>query len=192
MAYNTSFTRRKSTRLHDLDCRTTGAVKYAGRPPYTATFIADEIIEAGECVSMLRIPKNFTVTSGQLSWSPSGTDAVVGVGDPFCCGRFLGPIPTRVSSGNETVAPSGFSCGTASLAFIMKVGRVGDGCGIGYTFTCETDVILTNGYGENSFGIGGGKTGSANGGLNAGTLPVGWTCFLRLDGYQNTDTANTT
>lgn len=194
MAYNTSHTRRKSTLLYDLDCRTTGSVKYAegfGVPiRLVATVTTDEIIEQGECISMLRVPRGFTVTGGQLAWTAASTDAVVGVGDPFCCARFMGPIEVRHESTSRATSPSGTTCYPNSI--ITKVGRLGDGCGLGYTFTCETDVLVTNLYGPASAGNGGGGVSSASSGGNSGTLPLGIVFTLILDGVQNATTTNLT
>jgi hypothetical protein len=186
MSYNTGFQVTKSTQLIGLDCQTTGILKRVGfHAGTTLDFVSDvtltSAVEAGECIAMIRVPAGFKVTEGQLSWT-ANTDAIIGVGDPFCCGRLLGPILTSLGSGLTGVAPQGTAC--AYTGIISKVGRTADGCGLGYTYTCETDVIVTNGYGENSFGIGGGKTGSANGGGSSGPLAAGTVLYLRLKGIQ--------
>ena len=184
--YNKDFTRRKSSYLHDLDCRTTGATKTAigDGPPYSALFTADEAIEAGECISMVRVPKGFTVTDVLLTWSNGGQDSVIGVGDPFCCGRFLGPLLTNKASGYAIIgSPQGtFTC--SQMARLAKVGRSGDGCGFLYKYTCVTDIIVTNGYGDNSFHQGGAavSSGSSGGGF-PGPLPSGITIGLTVDGF---------
>ena len=183
MAYNTSHTRRKSSYLHDLDCRTTGATRTAigGGPPYSGAFVADEIIEAGECIAMVRVPRGFTVTNVKLFHTANA--AIVGVGDPFCCGRFIGPVETSNASGAYFQHAERVSCGVAVL---QKIGRSGDGCGFGYTYTCETDIIVTNGYGLNSFNQGGSNNPSTtNGGGTAGPLASGTTIWLRVDGHIN-------
>jgi hypothetical protein len=185
VAYNTTFQAYKSAQLQALDCRPTGQTKTVGNPGDELTFVgiytAAEAIEVGECIAVVRVPRNINVTEAPLAWS-ANTGAVIGLGDPFCCGRLLGPIITTIASGNETVAPSGFSCGTASLAFCIKTGATADGCGLGYVYTCETDLVVTNGYGEGSFGIGGGKSGTANGGLNSGVLASGTRIFAKVKG----------
>jgi hypothetical protein len=194
MAYNTNSTPRKSTLLFDIDCRTTGSVKYAegfGAPiRLVATVTTDQIIEAGECIAMLRVPKGFTVTGGQIAFTASATNAVIGLGDPFCCGRFLGPILAVAGSGvGVAFSPAGTTCWPNTI--ITKTNNTGDGCGIGYTYTCETDLIITNGYGEAGFGVGGGGTGTAVSGTYNGTLPSGWVCKVVLDGVQNSSNSNT-
>ena len=183
MAYNTSFTRRKSSHLHDLDCRTTGATRTAigGGPPYSGVFVADEIIEAGECISMVRVPRGFTVTDVQLFHTANV--AIIGVGDPFCCGRFIGPVETSTASGAYYQQTDRVSCATMVL---QKIGRSGDGCGFGYTYTCETDIIVTNGYGQNGFNQGRSSNPSTtNGGGTAGPLASGTVIGLRVDGHLN-------
>lgn len=193
--YNKDFTRRKSNVLHDLDCRTTGPIRHAGQegPPYTAVFTADEAIEAGECISMVRVPRGFTVTDVLLTWSNAGQDGTIGVGDPFACGRFLGPLLVNKASGHAIIGtPQGtFTC--AQLARLAKIGRSGDGCGFGYTYTCETDIIVTNGYGEASFNQGGSSAPSlTSGGGYAGPLPSGIVIGLRVEGYINPAFTNPT
>jgi hypothetical protein len=190
MAWNTSHTRRKSSQLFDIDCRTTGAVKLSAEAglEYTTnwTYTSDEAIEPGECIAMARVPKGFTVTGLQLYSGTVNADATVGVGDPFCCGRFLGPIQLNVPSGNYPATPSGamFNCGTAFL--LSKIGRQGDGCGFLYTYTCETDIILTNGYGNGGFQQGGGSVGgAAMGGGTSASLASGSVFGLRVTGYIN-------
>ena len=189
MSYNSTHTRRKSNVLHDVDCRTTGSIRHAAMagPPYSAVFTADEIIEAGECIAMVRVPKGFTVTDVLLTWSNGGQDSTIGVGDPFCCGRFLGPLLTNKASGHALIgSPQGtFTC--SQMARLAKIGRGGDGCGFGYTYTCETDIIVTNGYGDNSFHQGGAAVSSASmGGGFPGPLPSGIVIGLLVDGYVNT------
>ena len=185
MAYNTSHTRRKSSYLHDLDCRTTGATRTAigYGPPYSAVFTADEAIEAGECIAMVRVPRGFTVTNVKLFHTANA--ATIGVGDPFACGRFLGPVDTSTASGGYLSQAQGVTCGY--LTELQKIGRGGDGCGFGYTFTCETDVIVTNGYGINGFQQGGSErtiTSVMGGGLQ-GTLAVGTVIGVIVEGHLN-------
>lgn len=181
--YNKDFTTIKSAQLQAIDCRPTGATKTIGAPGdhliFTGVFTAAEAIEVGECIAMVRVPKNFQVTGGLLSYT-ANTGAVIGLGDPFCCGRLLGPILCSVDPAATTTSPSGTAC--AFLGIITKTGATADGCGLGYTYTCETDLVVTNGYGENSFGIGGGKTGTANGGPNSGVLASGTRIFVRVEG----------
>lgn len=191
MAYNTSSTRRKSSYLHDLDCRTIGAVKTTLSPgetiTYAAVYTADEAVEAGECIAMVRVPRGFTVTDALLTWSAGAADAVIGLGDPFACGRFLGPLLTNQASGIEQIgAPQGtFSCSQAYR--LSKVGRAGDGCGVGYTYTCETDLVVTVGYGQAGFGIGGSTktTGAVGGGYGGSAWPSGGTLAVVVTGYVN-------
>lgn len=190
MAWNSSHTRRKSSQLFDLDCRTTGAVKLmADGMEYTTnwTVTTDEAIEPGECIAMARVPRGFTVTGLQLFSATVSANATVGVGDPFACGRFLGPIQLDVPSGTYPGSPSGsmFNCGAAWV--MQKMNRGGDGCGFLYTYTCETDILLTNGYGNSGFQQGGSEravTGTTGTGTS-GVLASGSTFGLRITGYIN-------
>lgn len=183
MSYNTSHQVAKSAQLQALDCRPTGATKTVGFPgeqlTYNAVYTAGEAIEVGECIAMIRVPRGFQVTGGMMTYT-ANIGAVIGLGDPFCCGRLLGPILCSIDPAATTSAPSGFTC--AFAGFIVKTGATADGCGLGYVYTCETDLVVTNGYGEGSFGIGGGKTGTANGGLNSGVLAAGTRIFVKVEG----------
>ena len=193
MAWNTSHTRRKSTQLHDLDCRTTGSVKTSTTTgPWTGigVFTSDEIIEPGECIAMLRVPRGLTVTGGMMAWqvgAGSASNVALGLGDPFACGRLLGYInAANSSSGVRCILPEGTTC--AHMAIIAKTGGTGDGCGLGYTYTCETDIIVTVGYGDAGFERGGGyaSTGPVSGTTGVvAPLPSGSRLFVRLDGILN-------
>jgi len=180
MAYNTTHTRFKSAQLQAIDCRPTGQTKMVGADSGQLTLNANvtlaDNIEVGGCIAMLRVPRNFQVTGARLGWT-AVSGAVVGVGDPFCCGRLLGPINMTSASQLSALNPNGFDCGV-----LTKIGVTADGCGLGYIYTCETDLVLTNGYGELSFGIGGGKTGTANGGSASATLTSGTAFFLQVTG----------
>ena len=189
MSYNTASTRRKSTYLFDLDCRTTGQVKYAGTPGeeivFYATITTDEAIETGECIAMVRVERGFTVTDMAL-YHTDLDNATIGVGDPFCCGRFLGPILGSVPSGTYIVGSPSGTQGCTSMHRLTKINRAGDGCGFGYTFTCQTDIVITNGYGNNTFQQGGGSvSGTTMGGGNDGPIPTGAVLGLRVVGYVN-------
>src|SRR5689334_6982956 len=121
MAYNTSFTRFKSAQLQALDCRPSGVTKMVGVPGEhlrftVATVLADNV-EVGGCIAMVRVPCGFQVTGGRLAWT-AVTNAVVGVGDPFCCGRLLGPVNMTGASGIfSQLNCNGWNCGV-----INKVG----------------------------------------------------------------------
>lgn len=180
-AYNSSSTRFKSAQLQAVDCRTTGGTKTIGIPgdqlTYSAVVTLADNVEVGGCIGMFVVPRGFQVTGGRLGYT-AVSGAVIGVGDPFCCGRLLGPINTTSPSGIlTTINPNGFDC-----SVISKIGVTADGCGLGYVYTCDTMLVVTNGYGENSFGIGGGKTGTANGGPTAATLTSGTALFLQVTG----------
>ena len=145
MAWNTDFTRFKSADLAGLDC---GSYLKIPRRDRKITKIAQYTgdLEKGQCVAMIRVPAGARITSAKLSWQNGATASVLAVGDPYACGRLLGPIGTLYSSGviplptgvNASCLPWGV-CGT-----MTKTGRNGDGCGIFYQYTCETDIVVTN------------------------------------------------
>lgn len=183
--YNRDFTRYKSTQLASLDCTPAGSVVAAGHegPPFVGTFVSNEILEQGDCVAMVRVPKNFVVTVVNF-FTAKGNTAVVGVGDPFCCGRFIGPIDTSLGPTDYVGQAQNQTCGTA-VWWLQKMGRGGDGCGYGYMYSCATDIIITNGYGNSTFQQGGGSvsgTAMSSGGT-PGTLASGTVLGLYVDGY---------
>lgn len=202
--YNRNFTAYKSTQLQGLDCQTTGQIVYVGDPSilrvFSGTYTTAEAIETGECIAMVRVPRGFTVTDVHLTWSQnSTTDVVIGVGDPFCCGRFLGPVLMNFSTGGSGGSAINLPHGTAAcvpLNRLNKIGRVGDGCGYGYTYTCDTDIIITNGYGANSFDSGGGSAHGSAGAVstgstfNNGAIASGVTFGLKVEGYINPSFTN--
>jgi hypothetical protein len=183
MSYNTSHTRYKSSLLAGLDCGTTGYLKGPRQPaPNTlfAEFTATENLEPGDCVAMLRIPAGTKVTGGRLTWNVLGSGVLLALGDPFACARLVGPClataAADIGAGNANA--SGLDCGV-----IRKIGREGDGCGIGYTYTCETDLVVTNLYAETNATRGGwtGGTNAVNGGAAGGIIASGGTITLVLD-----------
>ena len=106
-----------------------------------------------------------------------------------CCGRFLGPVDTSTASGGYFSQAQGVSCG--SVVNLQKIGRGGDGCGFGYLYRCDTDMIVTNGYGINTFQQGGGSvSGASMGGGTPGPLASGTVIGLLVDGYFSPLTGN--
>ena len=187
MAWNTSFAKYKSNGpgtnggLAGLDCgynirqtRTTQTQRYAiFTTPSTG-------MEVGTCVAMIRIFAGETIVGAQLSWAGTTStgglgNCFLGVGDPYACGRFLGPVYTQLSSGSPAQASDGgcgvFSgtCGTMIKFGPAGSGGRGDACGIGYTYTCETDIVVTNLYKSTNAAMGGwaGSTDAAAGSQSA-------------------------
>ena len=195
--YNEAFTRRKSGYIFDLDCRTSGSVKSAGVPGETHTYSAvvttDEAIEAGECISMVRVPRGFTVTDAALFCTATALNVVLGLGDPFACGRLLGPIMVGQGTGiDATSLPEGtHTC--VQYVRLSKIGRGGDGCGYGYTYTCDTDLVVTVGYGQSGFGIGGSTktTGAVSTGQGGIALPSGAVIGVSVTGFIQPTITNT-
>lgn len=187
--YNNGQQNHCSSYISDI-ARATGQTKTTGVPgetvTYNATFTATYAIEAGECVAMVRVPRGFTVTDMALYFTTAAVDAVIGVGDPFCCGRFLGPLIVNRASGTSDIMPQGTNTCTQMIR-LSKIGRTADGCGYGYTYTCDTDILLTNNYGSAFFNVGGGGqtpvTSAA--GLFGGVLPAGWVAGLSVTGFAD-------
>lgn len=146
MAWNTDFTRFKSADLAGLDC---GSYLKIPRRDRKITKIAQYTgdLEKGQCVAMIRVPAGARMTSAKLSWQNGATTSLLAVGDPYACGRLLGPIATLYPSG---VIPAGVALGATECVpwgvcgTMTKTGRNGDGCGIFYQYTCETDIVVTN------------------------------------------------
>lgn len=172
MAYNsaqqtgaspeTGWVKFKSDELAALDCGHNIKINPGRSHVRVGTFTssATKVLGVGECVAMVRVFPGESIEACVLTWanSPAGTAVprtLLAVGDPYACGRFLGhpvPIDTITQSGVYVVGNAGpyGACGT-----MMKIGTVGDGCGIGYTYTCETDIVLTNLYNAGFAGVGG-------------------------------------
>lgn len=162
MAWNTSYTRFKSTQLAGLDCgnylkipQGQGIIKDLG--------VYDGDIEVGQCVAMVRVPAGAIMVSAELSWDGTAVSNL-GVGDPYACGRLITAANTGRPRGKDnTFAVTQLLDCTSWLAWgscgtMTKTGRVGDGCGIGYTYTCETDIVVTNLYSSGN-GLAGGWAG---------------------------------
>ena len=146
MAWNTDFTRFKSSDLAGLDC---GNYLKIPRRDRKITKIAqyDSSLEKGQCAAMVRVPAGARITGMKLAWNNTGsTVPVLAVGDPFACGRFLGPISTVYSSGAivTTQGPAWGCSPWGTCGILTKTSTNGDGCGLFYQYTCETDIIVTN------------------------------------------------
>ena len=188
--YNRDFTRRKSALLHDYDCRGTGNTRSQGASlgdvlTHYAEVTLDEAVEAGECIAMVRVGKGFKVLGATVAWNVTSSviavaGAITAFGDPYACGRLCnGPLDMRQSS-NLSCGGSFTSCG-----ILTKIGKFGDGCGIGYTYQCDTDLVITNLYGRGTAFQGGFGTGEPSGGGDwGGALPVGTVIAVEVRGIQ--------
>ena len=176
MGYNIDFTRFKSSGLAGLDCGS-----YLKVPRRDAKITVMERytgdLEVGQCVSMIRVPKGARIVGMELTWGNTTTNAVLAVGDPFACGRFLGPIATPRDSGQINTPTTALDCighfAYGTCGKLNKTGNIGDGCGLFYQYTCETDIVITNLYAASQANAGG----WAGGGIVAGSGQVGakWT-----------------
>ena len=146
MAWNTTHTRFYSTDLAGLECG--NALKIPRRDrEITKVAVYNGALEKGQCVAMVRVPAGARITGAELTWRKSDTtESVLAVGDPYACGRLLGPISTIFDSGHIVNGAGNYwncspwgTCGT-----LRKTSNNGDGCGLFYQYTCETDVIVTN------------------------------------------------
>ncbi len=177
MSYNTTFTRFKSADLAGLDCGTYLKIpRRQGKVTLVASYTGD--LEVGQCAAMVRVPTGARIVAADVSWS-GASNSILAVGDPYACGRLLGPISTVYPRGvmRRALADITANCvnyqpwGTCGT--MTKTGNIGDGCGLFYQYTCETDIVVTNLYSEANANAGG----WAGGGVVAGSGSAGakWT-----------------
>lgn len=142
MAYNTDFTRFKSGELAGLDC---GSYLKIPRRDRIVTLVSRYTgdLEVGQCVAMVRVPAGARIVGSDLSWS-GGSVTVLGIGDPYACGRLSQVINTLVPRGIRGGVGAGWCEPWGTCGTLTKTGNVGDGCGLFYQYTCETDIVVTN------------------------------------------------
>ena len=148
MAWNTSFTRFYSNGLAGLECGSALKIPRRDRTINKVEYF-DGALEKGQCVNMIRVPARAIITDVTLTWEKAQgntTESVLAVGDPYACGRFLGPVSTVLNSGQFVLGAGGYwncepwgTCGRLS-----KTSNSGDGCGMFYQYTCETDIQVIN------------------------------------------------
>lgn len=161
MAWNTSAAKYRSAELAALDCAPNTRQARTSETTLWGSFTASatQVLAAGECVAMVRVPSGAIILGAELYWNSAVGNTSVAIGDPYACGRFLGPVNTTVGRGQILSATGGygFDCGQVygTCGTLRKMGIEGDGCGIGYTYTCETDILLTNLPNEAFAGLGG-------------------------------------
>ena len=113
---------------------------------------------------MVRVPANARIVGGRLAIDGSSA-SFLAVGDPFACGRLIGAVRSY---------NTGAQCGSFDCYAINKVGKNGDGCGLFYQYTCETDILVTNLYREGNANQGGFTGGAAAAGAT-GSASAKWT-----------------
>ena len=153
-SYNSTHPKWRGTELADLDCGYAIKAVEASGPFRTGsvTLSATQVLGVGECVSLIRVRAGTEILGAELYWArtAAGTcvpTTVLGVGDPFCCGRLLGPVNTLFQRGASV--PTGSPDLWGECATMQKLfSNVGDGCGIGYVYTCSTDIVMTNLYND--------------------------------------------
>ena len=158
MAWNTAFTRFKSSGLAGLDC---GAYLKAPRRDneVIVTEVYDGDIEVGQCVSMVRVPAGALILDVDLSWGGGSGTAILAVGDPYACARFIGPCSTVRNRGFIGPVVNVPDCSVfqpyGTCGKMTRTGKAGDGCGKFYAYTCETDILVTNLYHAGMANMGG-------------------------------------
>ncbi len=173
MAWNTSFTPFKSGLLAGIDCGTGGNVVKGSSVAqqstrYWADFSYTSALSAGQCIGMIRVPAGTRIVGGRLTCqAPVPANTLLAVGDPYACGRFLGPVNATTLAIQPLGAMGGFDCGVFTRTGKAGIFSNGDGCGLGYLYTCETDVVVTVLYTDLNASMGG-WAGSSSA---AGTIP---------------------
>ena len=179
MAWNTSATPFKSTLLAGIDCGTGG--NYVKGPAIAqqstrlwADFTYTSAVSAGQCIAMLRVPAGTRIVGGRLTaQAPVPANTLLAVGDPYACGRFLGPV-NATTMNIQTIGGAGagnncgFDCGVFTRSGKAGLFSNGDGCGLGYVYTCETDIFVTVLYTEVNASMGGWAGSSSAAGTIAG------------------------
>src|SRR3990167_3539153 len=151
-SYNSSHPKWRGTELADLDCGY-GIKAVAARSPFkTGSFIAatGRVLGVGGGVSIIRVRAGTQILGGE----------------PYCCARLIGPVNTLYQKGIMLAALQqqwAFDCSK-----IQKHGTTGDGCGVGYTYTCDTDIVLTNLYNDGNAYSQGGAPGAYTAGTKEG------------------------
>ena len=175
MSYNTDHTRFKSSDLAALDCGSYLKIPRRDRVhKLVARYTGD--LEVGQCVAMVRVPAGARIVSSELTWTGtmnSITSSVLAVGDPYACGRLSNVISTALPSGTVVGGAAGSCVVWGACGKLSKTGTIGDGCGLFYQYTCETDIIVTNLTFSNQATFGGYATGAVAAG--AGVPGVKWT-----------------
>lgn len=157
MGYDILFTRFKSSGLAGLDCGS--YLKIPRRDEViTITDVYDGDLEVGQCVAMVRVPAGARIVAAELYWGGAGGTTTLAVGDPYACARFLVASTARdrgvsLPTGTGPECTKWMTWGTCGS--LTKVGRVGDGCGLYYQYTCETDIKITNLYHAGMANLGG-------------------------------------
>ena len=174
MAWNTSFTRFYSSDLAGLECGSYLKIPRRDRTiTKSAVYTGD--LEKGQCVAMLRVPAGARIVGADLSWANGGSTApVLAVGDPYACARLIGPVGVIASSNRGDYGKEGGHCIPWGMCGTMiKTGRNGDGCGLFYQYTCETDICITNLHSAGAAANGGFVGGAV--GAKVGTLGAKFT-----------------
>lgn len=180
MAYNTGQQKHKSTWLEGLDCSfNIKSVPQDDHHP-EATFVASStrVVGVGECVAMIRIPANTILLGAEFFWDDAAPAAVVAIGDPYACARILGPIHTGTARGVFTTSTCSGLVAYGLCGSLTKMGRTAaghEGCGFGYRYTCETDILMTNLYSDANATVGGwpGSATASNPGLQSTAITAG-------------------
>ena len=94
-------------------------------------------VAAGDCVRMFRIPAGHKAVGGSLKWTALGAGTAITVGDFYDCDRFFA----------SAVTVNAQTCNQWNTAATWNASTATPDVGQGYLFTCDTDILLTFGYG---------------------------------------------
>ena len=170
MSYNTDWTRFKSSDLTGLDCGSYLKIPRRDRVHKLVSRYTGDL-EIGQCVAMVRVPAGARIVSSELTWYGANS-SVLAVGDPYACGRLSNVIATAIPSGTVVGGAAGSCVVWGACGKLTKTGNLGDGCGLFYQYTCETDIVVSNLYAANNAAFGGFPGGGVA--ANSGQLGVKW------------------
>ena len=113
-------------------------------------------IPVGKQIAMGWVPSGATLISCRLKTDALGTGTYLCVGDIYDCDRFISNVSTVTAQDTGlSAAPAGAAGGTGGGCDIyMVIGAVNiqdssmgnEHQGMGYTFQCDTDIVVTVPY----------------------------------------------
>ena len=94
----------------------------------------------GDCLRMFRIPAGHRLVGGTFATTAlgAGNAEAVWIGDFYDCDRFMTSTPTVAAIGCNAFYKAGTAYNNATGT---------PDVGVGYLFTCDTDILVTFGYG---------------------------------------------
>lgn len=118
--------------------------QYSVERTFYAEYDASALLGGGAngCINMIVIPAGGRLVDGRLEWAALGSGTLLFVGDQYVCGRFMTRADGSVASVNQR--------NQTTTIGIQNCGRFnGNTTGpseqsLGYLFTCDTTVIVSN------------------------------------------------